>query len=257
MDQLRRRLGADAGGAGDVVDAVADQGLDLDHLVGRDAELLEHGLFFEAAVLHRIVHDHAAADQLHQVLVGADDHRLAAHVADLAGIGGDQVVGLIAGHFDAVNAEGLGGLAHQGELRRQVLGRRGAVGLVLIIEIVAEGLLRMVEDGDEVRRPVLALHVADQLPQHVAVALHRADRQAVRLAGQRRQGVVGAEDVGRGVDHPQPQRRPVLSEGAGGGFGGRIGHGANIGGGNRRVICASFLPTQWGGGPRSGGGALR
>src|SRR5690606_378412 len=61
---------------------------------------------------------------------------------------------------------------------------------------------------------------------------------------------------GRGVDHPQPQGRPVLSEGAGGDFGGRVGHGANIGGGRRGVIRASFLPTPWGGGPRSGGGAL-
>ncbi|MNC47881.1 hypothetical protein D3C75_969670 [compost metagenome] len=97
MDQLGRRLRPDAGGAGDVVDAVADQGLNLDHLVGGDAELLEHGLFVQAAVLHRVVHDDAVADQLHQVLVGRDDDRLAAQVADLAGIGGDQVVGFIAG----------------------------------------------------------------------------------------------------------------------------------------------------------------
>ncbi|MNX86568.1 hypothetical protein D3C86_1184550 [compost metagenome] len=255
VDQLGRRLRPDAGGAGDVVDAVADQGLNLDHLVGGDAELLEHGLFVQAAVLHRVVHDDAVADQLHQVLVGADDDRLAAHVADLAGIGGDQVVGLIAGQFDAVDAEGGGRLAHQGELRHQILGRRRAVGLVLIVKGVAEGLFRVVEDGDQMGRAVLALHVADQLPQHVAVALHRPDGQAVRLARQGRQGVIGAEDIGRGVDQPQPGRRSVLGEGAGGGFDGRVGHGANIGGRGGAVICASaFLPTVWGGGPRSGGG---
>lgn len=216
LDQLGGGLGADAGGAGDIVGAVADQGLDLDHLVGGDAELFEHGLLGEAALLHRVPHDDRGADQLHQVLVGGDDHRLAAGVADAAGIGGDQVVGLPAGQFDAVDAEGGGGLAHQRKLRDQILGRGRAVGLVEVVHLIAEGLFRMVEDGDQMGRAVVALHVADQLPQHVAVALDGADGQAVGLARQGRQRVVGAEDIGRGIDHPQPDGGTVL-RGLGGG----------------------------------------
>ena len=49
----------------------------------------------------------AVADQLHQVLVGGDDHHLAALVADLAGVGGDEVVGLVAGQLHAGHAERL------------------------------------------------------------------------------------------------------------------------------------------------------
>ena len=44
------------------------------------------------------------------------------------------------------------------------------------------------------------LHLAQQLPQHVAEAEHGVDLQAVRLAGERRQRVIGAEDVARAVD---------------------------------------------------------
>ena len=39
-----------------------------------------------------------------------------------------------------------------------------------------------------------------QLPQHVAEAEHGVDLQPVGLAGQRRQRVIGAEDVARAVD---------------------------------------------------------
>ena len=39
-----------------------------------------------------------------------------------------------------------------------------------------------------------------QLPQHVAEAIDRVELQAVRLAGERRQRVIGAENVARAVD---------------------------------------------------------
>ena len=61
-------------------------------------------------------------------------------------IGGDQIVGLIARHLDAGDAEGAGGIAHQGKLRNQVFRRRRAVGLVFLVEIVAEGFLAGIEN---------------------------------------------------------------------------------------------------------------
>src|SRR5690606_39728593 len=67
-------------------------------------------VFGQHTVLHRIIHDHAVTDQLHQVLVGRHDHDLATGIAYLAGIGGDQVVGLETGQFDTGHAKGLGGL---------------------------------------------------------------------------------------------------------------------------------------------------
>ena len=234
VDQQGRGLDADARRAGHIVDAVAAQGLDVDHLVRPHAELLIYLLGADAQVLHGVEHRHPLAHQLHQVLVGGDDHRLPAQVAHLAGIGGDQVVGLVAGQLDGRHAEGPRGVAHQGELRHQVLGRRRAVGLVEVVEGVAERLLRMVEDHRQVGGRVrIALHVAKQLPHHVAEARHRPHRQAVRLARQRRQGVVGAEDVGRAVDEIEAHAGAVLGEGArlgrGGGRVEGVGHGAKIG----------------------------
>ena len=239
VDQQGGGLDADAGGAGHIVGAVAAQGLDVDHLVGRDAELLEHLLGADLDVLHGVEHRHPVADQLHQVLVRGDDDGFPALVAHRAGIGGDQVVGLVAGRLERRHAEGAGGLAHQGELRDQVFGRRRPVGLVLVVEGVAEGLLGMVEDDGEVGgRLGIALHVAQKLPQHVAEAGHGPDRQAVGLAGERRQGVVGAEDVAGPVDQIEAHPGPVLGRRGGGGAGQveAVGHGGRIGAEYRRVI---------------------
>src|SRR5262249_60173785 len=49
-------------------------------------------------------------------------------------------------------------------------------------------------------RPLLLLHLAHQLPEHVAEAEHGVDLQAVGLAVERRQRVVSAENVGGAVD---------------------------------------------------------
>ncbi len=75
--------------------------------------------------------------------------------------------------------------------------------LVAVIEFVAEGLGPGVEDDGDVRGRVVAAVLLDQLVQHVAVAGDRADRQAVRLARQGRQAVIGAEDIARAVDQHQ------------------------------------------------------
>ena len=68
------------------------------------------------------------------------------------------------------------------------------------VHLGAEGLLRLVEHHGEVGRPLVRLHLVEQLPQHVAEAQHRVDLQPIGLAGQRRQRVIGAEDVARAVD---------------------------------------------------------
>ena len=79
-------------------------------------------------------------------------------------------------------------------------GASRAVRLVVGIEIGAEGFFRFVEHHRKMRRLVFRLHVAQQLPQHVAEAEHGIDLQAVRFAAERRQRVIGAENVARAVD---------------------------------------------------------
>ena len=194
-DQLRRRLHADAGHARHVVRRIAGQGLHVDHLVGCDTELFHHLLRADLTVLHGVEQDHAVIDQLHQVLVRGHDGDFRAPFAGLAGVGRDQVVGFEPVHVDGRHVERFGRLAHQFELRDQVVGCRWAVRLVFGVDVIAEGLARAVEDdGDEI-----GLRVLDQLHQHLGEPEHRVGRRAVGRR-HRRQRVIGAEDEARAVD---------------------------------------------------------
>ena len=215
-DELGRRLHPDAGHARHIVDRIADQGLHVDDLLGRHAELLDDLVGSDALFLHAVVHGHPMADELHQVLVGGDDGGGGAGLAGEARIGGDDVVGLVAVLLDTGDVEGLHGVADQLELRPQLLGRRGPVGLVGVVERVAEGGGGMVQHDSQMRRLLARDAVANQPPEHVAEAGHGADRQPVRLARQRRQRVVRPEDVGRAIDKEHMVAAPDRAVGGGG-----------------------------------------
>ena len=148
-----------------------------------------------------------------------------------AHIGRDQVVGLKAVLFEARQIESVHRLADELELRPQVVGRIGPVRLVVGIHLGAERLFRFVEHHREMGRLVL-LHVAQELPQHVAEAEHGIELQPVRLAVDRRQRVIGAENVARAVD--EKDVIPLL-EGLIEGLGGRrsgFRHGRSL-----RLLC--------------------
>ena len=210
LDQFARGLGADAEDARNVVDAIAHQREHVADQLGPHAELLDHLGDIDALVLHRVEHVDAAAldsavrlralpDELHQVLVARDDRHVPAAARRLDRVGGDQVVGFEIVFLDAGQAEGARGIPDQRELRDEVLGRRRPVGLVLIVERVAEAGRSLVQDHRQVGWAVRLVEVVGELPQHRRVTIDRAHRHAVRI-GQRRQSVIGAEDVGRTVD---------------------------------------------------------
>ncbi|MOA12154.1 hypothetical protein D3C78_1321270 [compost metagenome] len=79
-------------------------------------------------------------DELHQILVGGDDGDIGADRFGLPGIGGDDIISLEAFRLDAGKVESPRRFADQAELRHQIFRRCGAVGLVEIIKLVAEGL---------------------------------------------------------------------------------------------------------------------
>jgi hypothetical protein len=154
----------------------------------------------------RVIHRHLRADELHQVLVRRDHRDIRARFPRHPRIGGNQVVGLEALHLDAGQVERPRCLADDGELRHQVFRRRRAVGLVFGVELVSEGFRGVVENHREMGRRHPDGRVAglrQQLPQHVAEAGHGADRQAVGLARQRRQCVIGAKYVAGAVDEEE------------------------------------------------------
>ena len=199
-DELGRRLDADAGDARHIVDRVARERLDVDDLVRRHAEFLQHLGLAHLAVLHRVIKGNAGADELHQVLVGGDDAAGGAGLHRLAGIGGDEVVRLVVLLLDAGDVEGAGGLADQAELRAEIGRRIRPLGLVLRVDVVAEGLGGVIEDHREVGGLLAGVGLLQELPQHVAEALDRADGKPVRLARQGRERVIGAENIPRAID---------------------------------------------------------
>ena len=133
--------------------------------------------------------------------------------------GADDVVGLEAGSLEHRNAIGLQRAPDVGHLLRQVVGHRGAIGLVAVVGhvdvglrlavelaqaghrgglLVAKGGSGHVEDGGQ----VLRLEVGAQLAQHVDEDERRAGRDA-GLGRHRplpRHGVIGAEDERHRVD---------------------------------------------------------
>ena len=207
-DQLRRRLDPDAGRARHVVGRIAGERLDIDHLVRPDAKIVEHLGRADAPLFAvaggRVVHSDARLDELHQVLVGRHDQDVRAAVARLPGVGGDQVVRLIAVLFHRNHAEGAHRRPHQRELRHEVGRRLGTVAFVGRVEFPAERVLRLVEDDGEVGGLDARRAVLDELQHLGGEQPDRADRQAVgaiivllvlpdRLK-------IGAEDERRAVD---------------------------------------------------------
>ena len=191
VDQGRGGLDADTGRAGDVVHRIAAQGLDVDHLLRRHAELLDH------------LGD-GRCGRSSWCRASRPDRRPAASGPCRRRRSPPRRPGRARGRHRRRSGRRprSPGSSRQGTPKARVASRtrgncgtrssrrRRPVRLVVGVELVAERLLRMVEDHRQVGRRVgRRLHVHQQLPQHVAEALHRAHRQAVGLAGQRRQGV--------------------------------------------------------------------
>ena len=203
IDQKGSGFYPDARRAGDIVDAIARQGLYIDHTFRKDTEFFIDPVTVNAAVFHRVIHFNAAAHQLHQVFVRADDGDPAARITGLHRKRGNDVICLIAFHFFAGDIEGAGGIAGQRHLRAQIFGHFIAVGFVLVIKIVAKRVAALVKNNGDMGGRIgsgIGFHIA---LQHIAKAADRPDRKPVGFAGQGRQGMIGAKDECRAVDQVQ------------------------------------------------------
>ena len=84
-------------------------------------------------------------------------------------------------------------------MRLQILWCFRPVGLVMLIEIVAETGAGLVEHHRHMGRAIGLVEFVGQLPQHRCIAIDRANGFAAHI-GQRRQTVIGAENIGRAVN---------------------------------------------------------
>ncbi|MCY1234571.1 hypothetical protein D9M72_471560 [compost metagenome] len=97
-------------------------------------------------------------------------------------------------------------MTDQAELRNEVFRRRRPIGLVLIVERVAERLRGIVEDDGEMGRRDAdrgVTRIGEQLPQHVAETRYRIDREAIGFAVERRDGMERPEDESGAVDEEE------------------------------------------------------
>ncbi len=181
--------------AGHVVHGIAHQRQVIDDLVGAHAELVHHrGIGIGTAAGHGVDQDHPRAHQLGEVLVAGGDGHLQPVGGAGQGQGADHVVGLHPGHAQDVDAQRVHDVAHRLHLRAQVVGHRRAVGLVLGVQVVAEGLAGGVDHEGH----VVGLFL-QRGPQHVDHAEQRAGGFAGGI-GQRRQRVERAVQVTGPVD---------------------------------------------------------
>ena len=179
IDQQGSGFNADTRGTRHIVHAVASKGLHIDHAFGIDAKFLVHTIAINALVLHCVKHFDAVTNQLHHVLVRADDGATTACFTGLNGKCGDDVICLETLDLFAGDVKRLSRSAGQGHLWTQVFWHRLAVGFVLVIHIVAEGMAALVEDHCNVCWGVCARVALNISVQHVAEACNCTDRHAI------------------------------------------------------------------------------
>ncbi|MCY1511959.1 hypothetical protein D9M68_464030 [compost metagenome] len=221
---FRGGLRADLGHAGHVVDRVADERLVVDHEAGRHAELGRHAGDVALLAVHRVDDGDVLVDQLAQVLVAAGHDHFDALRGRHLGERADHVVGLDIGHREHRPAQQLDHFVDGVDLAAQVVGHRRAVGLVLGVPVVAEGLAGGVEDAGR----VVGAHLAAQRGHHVDHAPDRPGGRALGVAGHGAQighRVEGPVQVARAIDEQQrflvghrgilpcPDRRPEPHQG--------------------------------------------
>ena len=150
FEQRAGFLGADQRHAGNVVDAVTDQGLEVDDLVGTHPPRLGQEGFVLQRVLADVVELHAGADQLSSVLVAGDDPDLVSCLHGPPGQGGEDVIGLPAFEFQYRQSEAGHHFLDQADLRNQVGRHLVPVRLVFGIPVVADALAGRVHGTEKV-----------------------------------------------------------------------------------------------------------
>ncbi len=202
VDQRRGRLHANARSTRYIVHRVPCKRLNINDFIWSDAELLFDLLRANLDILHRIDHPDPRRNQLHQILVRGHNRHGCTVRCRLIRIGRDQIVGLVALHLDAGQTKGPRRIADQRKLRHQVFRRRRAMRLVLVVNLVAKTLGRIIQDHRQMGRALRA-SPGHQPVQHVAIPGNCANRQPVRLARERRQGVIGVENIARPIHQIQ------------------------------------------------------
>ena len=200
-------LGAHLVHARHVVHRIAGQRQEIDDLPRINAKLVAHAGRVHhggrhAVAGHRVDQQRLVIHQLRQVLVAGGDDGAHAGSTCAGGQRADHVISLDARHHQQRPAQRLRQFMDGRDLRHQRLGGLAAVGLVMFVQIVAEGAPRRVEDHRPQRGPAMQPGVVAQPTQHADHPMDGAGRLA-RLVAQVRQGMIGAKQVAGAIDQQQ------------------------------------------------------
>ena len=167
--KVRCGLRPHPGHAGDVVRAVAHQGLEIDQADGGKAILLrkgrriiERGVGLPALGDHEL-DPHVLVDELQAVAVAGDDDAVPARLAGFFGDGADDVVGLPALAGVDGDIHGRKHLLHHGHLLGQLLRHAVAGGLVAVVAQVAEGGAVQIEGHTQAVGLLLGQHPVEDV----------------------------------------------------------------------------------------------
>ena len=176
-DQLRSALFSDSLHARNVVAGIADQRAQIENAVGPHTEALLDFRWPVAAILHTVEQRDAIADELHQVLVGGHDGDLRVFRSALDECG-NHVIGFEVRHRNDGDPVRVDEFANDRKLDREILGLGFPIGLVGVVERVAEGRAARVEYHDHAIGRLFANHLAE----HVDEAVGGVGRGAVGRA---------------------------------------------------------------------------
>ena len=207
VQPLGGRLGAHLVHARHVVHRIAGQRQEIDDLPRIDAELVAHAGSIHhrgrhAVAGHRVDQQRLVINELRQILVAGGDDGAHAGGTRAGGQRADHVIGLDARHHQQRPAQRLGQFMDGRDLRHQRLGRLAAVGLVVLVQVVAEGAPRRIEDHCAQRGAPVQPGVVAQPTQHADHPMDGTGRLA-RLVAQVRQGMIGAKQVAGAIDQQQ------------------------------------------------------
>jgi hypothetical protein len=193
-EEVPRGLRADRRHARDVVRRVAREREPVANQSRRHAEPLQDFRRSEDLVSHRVPHQHVVSDELHQVLVGADDHDAERTLSRLRHGGGDEIVGFEAVLLEHGDRERIDELTASRHLLRQIGWWRWAMSFVLGVDLFSECRRAGIHCDREHRGAALA----HEPLEHV----HRSEHGLRRFSGGSGEGsyrVVGAKDVAREI----------------------------------------------------------
>ncbi len=156
FEQFGRGLWTDGRHTFDVVGAVAGECEQIADLVRPDTELRFHFVGAVDLVSHRVPHRHGRAHELREILVRAHDDDAQSFVGRAAHRARYQVVRLKTILLPDLNPERLDDAVNTRHLQGQILGRRRAIGLVGLVDLLAERTsLRVHGHRQELRIPLV------------------------------------------------------------------------------------------------------